>query len=260
MELQTEQRERKERIKPSIETNLPQPSPIGAGAWPTLDSELQSLQRALCLQHPHQQQPNRGVKPPVGRDCGQWGWLLGLLGTGAVTGLLPQHPQHSTILPQAAKCPAALLAHIRLKPPLDSCAWETHALLDLSNHWSHSSPWDLGHQRLPSSPDPPDPTPQEPEIRNCFLQSNLLLSQSQAVIYSINLWIESYIDFQFPWEVWSFSFPPPHAPFGISCAFRMGRRGAEKAAESDCNLHTFPGFWSCVSHHEGCKPQSVRAT
>lgn len=192
----------------------------------------------------------------MGSGDGCWvSWAPGLS-----QGSFHSIPQHSTILPQAAKCPAALLAHIRLKPPLDSCAWETHALLDLSNHWSHSSPWDLGHQRLPSSPDPPDPTPQEPEIRNCFLQSNLLLSQSQAVIYSINLWIESYIDFQFLWEVWSFSFPPPHAPFGISCAFRMGRRGAEKAAESDCNLHTFPGFWSRVSHHEGCKPQSVRAT
>lgn len=162
----------------------------------------------------------------MGSGDGCWvSWAPGLS-----QGSFHSIPQHSTILPQAAKCPAALLAHIRLKPPLDSCAWETHTLLDLSNHWSHSSPWDLGHQRLPSSPDPPDPTPQEPEIRNCFLQSNLLLSQSQAVIYSINLWIESYIDFQFPWEVWSFSFPPPHAPFGISCAFRMGRRGAEKAA------------------------------
>lgn len=63
---------------------------------------------------------------------------------------------------------------------------------------------------------------------------NLLLSQSQPVIYWIDLWIKPYTDFQFPWEVWGW-FPP--SCFGISCALPAGTEKEGERNAAGITLH-----------------------
>lgn len=182
---------------------------------------------------------------------------MGSLAPGDAAGPLPSASSLGRHPPVGSKAPSSSARPHQAQTPLEGFARETRAPPGFKLTPKPFLPQHLGAAAPQSSPDPP------PAARNWEL---LPPKQPAALtVPACDLFHQSLdrVLHIFPASLGGLEFflpPPPLSPWHqLRFPCRAGEEGSgEKQPESDCNLHTFPGFWSRVSHQEGCKPQSVR--